>query len=531
MGYDYPHQIMAYEAVKNQILGGEIYPRWLSEINKGFGGTNLFFYSPLTYYSGLLVDSLTFFKLSTLNVIIGNVILLCILSGLSFYVFARRITSAGMSCALALLYAVLPYHLLYEIYARTALSEFAAYIWIPLLFHFVRPSMQNSRKQTIGFALSYAALILTHLPTAVFTTIFIGAYALAQNFQIRERKLRIQYTIHFISTSFFATCLAGFFIYPAITMLEYTNYEVLWQGQYDYRVWFLSPFSYKSCPIDHACMFLTLISIFQIILPIAVFLMMYKKSSEAIDQNKFTYLGLCLLCFFLMTPLSSFVWAILPPLQKIQFPWRLLLMSDFLLLALLTALSRHINFKKTFCIVVTLYIFLSLILVAYLQKSEYKDIDNSIQNRIDANVLTPEHIPNNDNMTYNSLQEFQDAPAFPKWLVIDGRADLTLNFHSPREISFNVKAESPSTLQIRQFNFAGWVIKKDSHENISSQANMRGAKPFGQLEFEIPQGDYELTVEIPTMREELIGWLISALSLIATIFMVSWMPFREKATQ
>ncbi len=206
-------------------------------------------------------------------------------------------------------------------------------------------------------------------------------------------------------------------------------------------------------------------------------------------------------------------------------------MSDFLLLALLTALSRHINFKKTFCIVVTLYIFLSLILIAYLQKSEYKDIDNSIQNRIDANVLTPEHIPNNDNMTFSSLQEFQDAPAFPKWLVIDGRADLTLNSHSPREISFNVKAESPSTLQIRQFNFAGWVIKKDSHENISSQANMRGAKPFGQLEFEIPQGDYELTVEIPTMREEWIGWLISALSLIATIFMVSWMPFREKATQ
>lgn len=527
MGYDYPHQILAYEAVREQILGGELYPRWLSDVNRGMGGTNLFFYAPLIYYTGFAIDWLSGFHLTTIQILQANFTLLSVLGGIAFYIFATKYVSAWRAMFFACLYSVLPYHLLFEVYARTATSEFSAYIWIPLIFYFLDHDIHKSRTKTCGFIISYAALILSHLTSAVIATIFIGLYTLLQNVKIEDRATQYKFTFHTALCGLLGVGLSAFFLYPALTMLDYTNSAVLWQGEFDYKEWFLNPLTYKSCPVDHACLFLFMIAFLQIMIPVTVLLMGYSALTTKRKKQAIILFSLCGLCFFLMTNYSFGIWYIIPTLQKIQFPWRLLLFSDFLLVFFLMIAIGEKEFKKNAAIIAGLYLFFTLIMMQYLIKTEYKDEDHSLRDRIAANVLTPEHIPSGIDMRFESIKELETAPELPQWTLVKGNADLHIIDKKPRHIEMQINAGEASTIQYKQFQFIGWRVMING-EDKTTDVNLRSAPPFGQIEMDIPQGEYALSLSMPMLREEKTGWIISVLALLTSILFALFLPLRSR---
>ncbi len=53
-GHDIYHHLIFSHHFSSQLLQGELYPRWLSDMNGGFGSPTFFFYPPVPYYATTL---------------------------------------------------------------------------------------------------------------------------------------------------------------------------------------------------------------------------------------------------------------------------------------------------------------------------------------------------------------------------------------------------------------------------------------------------------------------------------------------
>ncbi|MGH1402605.1 MAG: 6-pyruvoyl-tetrahydropterin synthase-related protein [Alphaproteobacteria bacterium] len=508
IGYDYKHQIVAMDAVLTQMHNGEAYPRWLSDVNNGFGGLNLFFYPPLIYYTGFLIDTITMQNLSITQILCGVGFTFLSLSGISFYIFAQTITSKKKALIASIIYISLPYHLWFEIYERNALSELSAYIWPPLIFYFLNNIFLRRSNAILGLSLSYAFLIISHLPTAVFTGLFAGFYAIIRMVELKS----LSYTISLSFAFILSIGLSALYLYPALSLLDHTNSNYLWSGYYDYKNWFIFPPSQSISPDISLRLFV--IALLQcLIVPLSCIIM--AKDNK---QDILRYGALSLTCFFLMTQASQGLWSAFPPLQKIQFPWRLLLISDFLYTVLLcyalhnirTIRSLTFPVKSTLIICAGLHIATHIYIAQYVQRSPHPPT-HEFEKAINNKFLTQEFIPDNPQFTA-SINDLLNTEH--KILnIVKGTADITLNRKEPRHIALNVHAQTDTTIEIGQFHFHGWEVLKNK-ENITENVNIRNAKPFGQIRIDIPKGQYSLSLTIPPLPQEIIGLIISVCSIL-----------------
>ena len=89
----------------------------------------------------------------------------------------------------AIVYMAAPYHLL-DLYVRGAFAEFAGYAVLPLLMLAIRRLADRPRAAPVLLAVAYAALLLTHLPTALLISVaVIPPYVLFRAWRMGERRL------------------------------------------------------------------------------------------------------------------------------------------------------------------------------------------------------------------------------------------------------------------------------------------------------------------------------------------------------
>ena len=150
-GHSAGYNISWANGFTGQLLGGEIYPRWLVDMNEGAGGPVFFFYGPLPFY--MMAPAALFCQGCGANFVVGiTEWLIVLLSGLAFYVFARRQAPPLASAVGSVLYALMPYHFVIDLLVRQAIGEITAYIWMPLALHFIM-KMKDDRYSIIGYAL------------------------------------------------------------------------------------------------------------------------------------------------------------------------------------------------------------------------------------------------------------------------------------------------------------------------------------------------------------------------------------------
>ncbi len=515
VGYDYKNLLIAYEEVAHQIVNGELYPRWLYDTNRGFGSANLFFYPPFTYYTAFFIDTLSGYILDTTTLMIINSTLLVFLSGITFYIFASPLTNNNFSVIASGIYMILPYHSWFEIYERNAIAELSAYIWIPLIFHYSRISAHNTAYFSIKLSLCYALLVLSHLPTAVFISFFIPLYLTFNLKYSHSFESWIKDTFYKGAAYITGLLISALYLYPAISMLDLANTDYLWRGFYDYQLWFL--WFDHSCPIDEACNKLWIIALLQITVPLILMVILRWKTKRKHNIQGYEFLGLALVCFFMMTPLSSFIWSVIPPLQKIQFPWRLLVLSDFLFTAstmmFLYQLSKDRNPKSVLiCAIMTAipFTFVTYKIADYTKNSWAPPL-HKFEDSIAKKMLTEEHIPNNPSLSM-SYKDIQTAKPYPEYSVIAGDATITAERQNARHILFSIDAKTPSVLHYRQFYFTGWRLFKDG-EDVTAQFDLKDAGPYGQIQISLPKGAYMLELKLSLLPQERIGLFISMIGI------------------
>lgn len=432
------------------MAAGRFYPRWLPDSFQGLGSPAFYFYPPASYW---LAGGIKAIGLSAQLAITASFTILLALSGVTMHAWlAERGTHPMIG---ALLYMAAPYHLM-DIYVRGALAETAAFPLLPLVALGI--ARLPTRKGFVLLCLSFAGLLITHLPMALLTGIFLILPLIVS-------RLRTNATIVLPAAlaGALAFGLAAFYLVPALTLQRYASTQWLWGPYHQPSSWSaLSPHS--------------LIYQFPALLAVAPMAMLLASRAQQ-PWRLMTW----------VTSLASiglipFLWE-LPLLGQVQFPWRLLAIVEFAAItALMSARPQPWAARLAAILAVFAYghwtqrtvdSFLRPVDFAALAR-DLPDAAEYLPTGFDGNLIRK-----TDRMM--DLRQWQNLP----------RSQI-------------VTVERPGRVELAHAAFPIWRVERDG-------VIIPSAGPILHFEARIP-GTYRITRVM--LWQEVAGWVVSLLSLL-----------------
>jgi hypothetical protein len=326
------------EQFSAQFRAGTPYPRWMPESFNGLGAPTFYFYPPLPFW----IDAL-------LSVVTGNVLsvayrlsiawaLLLWVSGWAMYVWLRSIADRRIALIGALAYMAAPYHLL-DHYIRGAYAEFTAYAVLPLVMLGICRMAGKVRGGSILFAISYAALAMSHLPTALLISVTaLPSYVLFRAWHAGDGRAAAGILLRGAAAGTLGLGLAAIYLVPALLLQDTISAEQLWIPGYSVHRWFLITSQNLSRPPDLMLMLDSIAAAWGLA-AVGVVAGAFRHKADAARQSVVFWALLCLAGLLLLSGLVPWFWDIVPMVSKVQFPWRLLIVVEFSAITALCLLS------------------------------------------------------------------------------------------------------------------------------------------------------------------------------------------------
>ena len=338
----------------DEISRGNYVPGWLAESNNGFGDARFRFYPPVLYYllsAARWVTGDWYF--ATLIVFT----FFSIIGALGVYCWARQGLSVQTSLLAALLFAFVPYHLT-QFYQASLLAEFAATALLPFAFMFVERLTANKSSDLCdslfniaGLGISFALLVTTHLPLTVIGSLSLGVFALVST-DWRANKKAIIFASLGVALGL---VLSSWFWVKMLSELSWIQGgSAVSSVYYDYHNNFLfSPFS---APNRNTWFggFVAVLTVGIFLPSLIVLRRLFSRRQGDDSYGKYrsgdahtskrrlrAALIVALLSFLMTTDLSRPVWAIIPKLESVQFPYRWLTIMSVVICPI-TAFSMQI---------------------------------------------------------------------------------------------------------------------------------------------------------------------------------------------
>lgn len=501
-GADLPNHLRFALPFYDAIQAGHFHPSWLAESNYGLGDPRFIFYPPGLYYL------LSAGRLLTGEWYSATILVLLILSAagaIGAYAWARTIFNPTVALWAGVLYALMPYRL-NELYQASLLSEYAACSLLPFAFCFLeRINRRKGILDIVGLATVYAFLVLTHLPIAMIGSIALAIYALVRIerrfFWSTIARLAMAVTLGLAASSFFW-----------ISMLT----ELSWikgngaapNPYYDYRLNFL--FS-RAALTNRNTWYANLLALAMIafLLPGLVFIARCFKREWA-NRALNAPLILLVVTFLMATSISKPVWAIVPKLAEVQFPWRWLsitsLMGAIVLAASLPHWLEELRQRlrpRDFAVGVVFILALVFVGTQIIQDSEFigRAKFETLAQDVRGAVSFKDWLP-------TAAREFKSVEKMP--VNADaGSRPMSVTAWEPERRSFHLGAGPDNVLRVRTYFYPRWTAKADG-QTLPITASPDGLILISaptkasdiQLSFEPPKG--VRVFEIVTM----ISWIL-----------------------
>jgi len=293
---------------------GNLYPRWLPWSYGGLGSPAFYYYAPLSFH---LAGLFGLVGLPTYGALLAAFGVAWFASGVTMHAWLKGRAPAPVVGALV--YMVLPYHVM-DFYGRGALAEFCAFAIAPLVTLGVRQAVEKKKAALLAGA--YAALILTHLPTAVIVSVLlIAPYSIWTTRSDLSRMLPVAYGV------VGGLAAAAIYLLPALTLQSYSSVGALW------NVKFLQPANWS---LLHPEMWVSK----SYVLLFAGLALATGVAAAILGGRRWTFWALwtVAICLTVMGLVPGF-WS-LPVIKAVQFPWRALLLAEFGLATLLGSWRR-----------------------------------------------------------------------------------------------------------------------------------------------------------------------------------------------
>ncbi len=344
---DAPQHLKFADVYYQAIQDGNYFPSFSDKENFGYGGIGHRFYPPLDYYFLAVLRIITgnFFTAAWLSFIFWMT-----LGFFGVYYWTRSWFPPQESFYAACIYAIIPGHLGHLYSSFNTYSEFAAASILTFCFAFLTRIFTRGRLlDVLGLACFYALLVLTHLPLTIIGSICLAIYALL----LWRKKNGWQPLLKCFAAAICGLSASSFYWFKMLTEMQWLRHasERYNSGAFNYETAFFPASIYFTTSENPDWIIDTTIALTVLFLASSIFYFLYKRRNvNESDVNETIFravLPLGLFALFMLTPLSNFVWKIVTPLQKIQFPVRWLPVTA-MCGAVVSAASIHYLQKGSF---------------------------------------------------------------------------------------------------------------------------------------------------------------------------------------
>jgi len=471
---------------------GQWLPRWLPHSNGGFGSPVFLFYSPLVYYVTAPFLWLTQSVVLSMKIVR---LLALFLSGAAMHRFLLGVAGRRTALAGAIVYVALPFHV-FDISYWTLYAEPWAWIWFPLILHYLRNALEPQPQRGLWwlrFSVAYAGLVLTHLVSAYMFSFVIAAYVLSAS---RASSL-LRNVANLAGSALIAMALAAFYLLPAIYEQRFVHIEYsTLLPEFDFRktlLFFPDPVlmaanRFQANTICLEQLMVLLQGAWGAVSAALLFTVPDRKSS--LRRLVMFALMVCAFCVFLMSRASVWVWQMVPGLASIQFSTRWL--SIF---SLGVALSVAAGFQVYSARVEGWRLALKLghmTLAFAAGMATLLVILGSCLLSEEHIRMAREHLYNAPEYNPRSMVQWRQRVIHPhpvKCQLLEGTARIEVLAWKSLERRVVVDAATPATVKLRMLEYPGWEVQLDG------QAIAPGADPDdGGMTIRLPEGKHDLTV-------------------------------------
>lgn len=486
--------------------------RWSPDLR--FGEPLFNFYAPLPYYIGAAIKLLGFNFIWVAKILF---ILSSILSAITMYVFCLKLFSKKGAFLTAVLYVYAPYRAV-DLYVRGALSETWAFVFFPLIFYASILLSEKVNLKRISFlSLALAGLFLTHNVTTLMFLPFLGLWWIyllfKENNFLKDKNWKLTFSLTGSFT--LGLGLSAFFLLPALLESSFIQTKYLTVSYFNFRAHFVAYGQFFSTfwgygsslwGLDDGLSFQIGLGHWLILVLVFVVGFIYRKDRKLLGLLSF--LGFSFLAsLFMQHNKSAFVWEAIPILAFIQFPWRFLTISIFLVAIMGGVIPDYLRrFKIIYFIIVGLVI---LININYFRPKEY--VDNSFFDKF----LYPEIMRTGRDLTKDYLPiwvKSTDAAVLNYPVAEEGKIEVSRFEKKTAFASAQINALSDSLIVVPIAYFPGWTVMANG-KNISLE------KPLeqGLIRFKLPAGTYNIKFAFKDTSLRMIGNFISLSSLLVLV--------------
>lgn len=502
--------------------------RWIPDMGFEYGYPQFNFYPPSIYYLGEIFHLIGFQFIDTVKIL---VILGFVTSALAMYLFLKDWLGRIAAIAGAFLYTYAPYKAVNP-YVRGALSEFWALTFYPLIFWSIYQVVKTGKLKYILFlSLSSAGLLITHnLMPIIFAPLAIVWTVLLI---VLEKKYKVIPKL--LGAGLLALGLGSFFLLPVLFERGFVHVESILGGYFDYRQHFVNleqlfisnywgygssmwrEFDGLSLSTGQLHWIIGLIGV----LLAVVHFRKYPKLSVIALALGF----LELLILFMMHSKSSFIWSKIGFLEYLQFPWRFLSDSIFLL-SILSAIAIFLIEKTEFKIrrINVVWGVLGLIAVgifilhgSFFKPHAWSEITDqekfsgkSWDKQLTISIF--DYLP-----IYAKLPPISKAPDKPE--VLEGESEIVQWYKGSNWQSGQIKVQKESLIRLPLFYFPGMEVRANNLKPDIIYDECRGQEfCLGLISFKLPEGDYQVSAKLNDTPIRTVGNLLTVFSLAVVGF-------------
>lgn len=522
---DAPVHVMWQAHFAPALWHGTPYPRWLPDMNDGFGSPAFFFYPPMIQWLGALFHPLLPGTANAATRLIVAVGVISAVGAAGCWQWMRALR-LGHGAALlgSLLFLLMPYRCFVDVYQRGALAELAGICVMPWLLYCATRLQARRAGAWGGYALSVAALLYSHLPAAVMGISFATAYVLALA-GWRDRRL----VIHAAAATITGFMIAALCIATALGLLPFlTDTTAMWGPRNQPMNWLL----FAPRPwIDPSMLAMTIAMILLAVAGGGALTAMALRSDDPQHRKLAMFLASAIAVVILLnTEAARGFWALQTPFSRIQFPFRLLSIHAVALSGL-AGLAWHRLESAGWQAAPVLRRLLALAVPGLLL--------------LDAGLLGVQYYrnrddrpPNNQQMTASTIDtsEYvlgrldQVRPLFgtASTRALSGTATARKLAWDSRHIVMEIDAATPARLALRQFAFTGWDCRIDG---APWQRAAILPYPLNLPVCTVPAGLHRLEARLPAPLAERAGAWLTVLGLLLAFgnIALGWRAVRKSS--
>ena len=581
--HDARHSVFFLVEFDQAIRDGAIWPVWGPDHAIGFGYPLWLLYAPLIYY---VAEAFHLLGLGYVAAVKATWLLCFLLGALGMYRLARRWWGPAAGVVAALAYTYAPYHLaqIYVRAALAEFAALAWFPWVLLAFAdlWARPSPRRAALAAAAFGI----LLLTHtVSTVIFVPLLAGflLLELAQDWRARrssseattdepsyaevsptpvaasgfagpgkeqenheERDLVpsglsasisvyprpvLRSVAWSVAALALGSMLAAIFLLPMVLERGYVA-EAQWvHGTYDYSLHFVYPsqffdpkwgYGYSVPGPNDGMSFQLGVLVFVGAVGGSIAALSRRGKGLSHRAEALFMAGASAIALFAMTPAAKSLWDVLPLVNLVQFPWRLLALIVMTLALLAGAGTAWLEQRLPANVEPGAYVYLAalaLVLASFpYTRPELHPVrpeDESPRAVIDFEL----EYPDMRGMTRWSerLPENRDSPLIEQYLageplrraaIVAGKGTIVEQSSAGASARAVVRADEPLRLWFYTYYFPGWRATLDGRP-----VEIAPDPPNGLIGIDVPPGEHEVAIRFGATPLRRLAAGISLLSL------------------